>query len=268
MPTLAELVTDPVSLAVFALYAAVIAWEALRPARPLPDVRGWRTRGLVAFAAFFLVSSYLPLAVADAFAPLRVVDLTHLPTWAGALVGVLVYELGVYAWHRTMHGSNVLWRAFHQMHHSAERIDAFGAFWFSPLDMIGWTVLSVVALSVVGLSPAATTATLLVTTFLSVFQHANVRTPRWLGVLVQRPESHSRHHERGVHAHNYSDLPVFDLLFGTFDNPRDFAPRAGFYDGASARVGDMVLFRDVATPPAAAAAARVVVAAQTPPAGR
>ena len=38
---------------------------------------------------------------------------------------------------------------------------------------------------------------------------ANVRTPQWLGYLVQRPESHSVHHQRGVHAYNYSDLPLF-----------------------------------------------------------
>jgi sterol desaturase/sphingolipid hydroxylase (fatty acid hydroxylase superfamily) len=66
---------------------------------------------------------------------------------------------------------------------------------------------------------------------------------------VQRPESHSRHHARGVHAGNYSDLPLFDLLFGTFHNPRDFAAETGFYDGASSRVADMLRFRDVSTAP-------------------
>jgi sterol desaturase/sphingolipid hydroxylase (fatty acid hydroxylase superfamily) len=268
MPSLVQLVTDPVSLAVFALYAAVVAWEAWRPARALPAVTGWRTRGLLAFAAFFLVSSYLPLAIGDALAPLRLVDLTAWPTWAGALAGVLVYELGVYAWHRAMHRSDTLWRAFHQMHHSAERVDAFGAFWFSPLDMIGWTLLAVLALSIVGLSPAATTATLLATTFLSVFQHANVRTPRWLGFVVQRPESHSRHHERGVHARNYSDLPLFDLLFGTFDNPQDFAAETGFYDGASARVVDMLRGRDVTTAPSSRVGAVVGRAVQPAVRGR
>jgi sterol desaturase/sphingolipid hydroxylase (fatty acid hydroxylase superfamily) len=145
-----------------------------------------------------------------------------------------------------MHASDRLWRAFHQMHHSAERIDIFGAFWFSPLDMIGWTALFSLCLTlVVGLTPEAITLVLLATTFLSMFQHANLRTPRWLGYLVQRPESHSRHHERGVHAGNYSDLPLFDILFGTFHNPRGFAAKNGFVDGASDRVVDMLLARDV-----------------------
>ena len=148
-----------------------------------------------------------------------------------------------------MHSSNVLWRTFHQMHHSAERLDTFGAFWFSPLDMVGWTALFSLCLTLgVGLSAEATTVVLFATTLLSVFQHGNIRTPRWLGYIIQRPESHSHHHARGVHAGNYSDLPIFDLLFGTFRNPRAFTVAAGFYDGASARVSEMLRFRDVSAP--------------------
>lgn len=249
MPTPLELLLDPVSLTVFAIYAGIILWEAVAPARPLPKVAGWRAKGFVAFAAFFFLSSYLPLLWSEHLARWQLLDLTALGKWGGALVGLLVYEAGVYFWHRGMHASNVLWRAFHQMHHSAERIDTYGAFWFSPLDMLGWTALSSLALTlVIGVTPEAATLVLYVTTFFSVFQHGNIRTPQWLGYIVQRPESHSRHHERGVHARNYSDLPLFDLLFGTFHNPRAFAPAAGFYDGASTRVGEMLLFRDVSRP--------------------
>jgi sterol desaturase/sphingolipid hydroxylase (fatty acid hydroxylase superfamily) len=249
MPTPLELILDPVSLVVFALYGGLILWEALAPARLLPWVAGWRTKGLLAFLAFFFLSSYLPLLWGETLGHFQLFDLTGLGQWGGAAVGLLVYEAGVYFWHRGMHSSAILWRGFHQMHHSAERLDTFGAFWFSPLDMLGWTVLSSLALTlVIGITPEAAVLVLYATTFFSVFQHANLRTPRWLGYLVQRPESHSAHHERGVHARNYSDLPVFDLLFGTFHNPRDFAPATGFYDGASGRVGEMLVFRDVSVP--------------------
>lgn len=249
MPDLIELILDPISLTLFAIYGGLIAWEALMPARALPKVRGWRARGMAAFAVFFLVSSYLPYLWAETLAPWQLFDLTGLGVWGGAAAGLLVYEAGVYVWHRAMHGSTMLWRMFHQMHHSAERLDTFGAFWFSPLDMIGWTLLSSLCLTViVGIAPEAAVLVLYATTFFSVFQHANVRTPRWLGYFVQRPESHSRHHERGVHAGNYSDLPVFDLVFGTFHNPVTFAPSTGFDHGASARLGDMLLWRDVSSP--------------------
>jgi sterol desaturase/sphingolipid hydroxylase (fatty acid hydroxylase superfamily) len=245
-PTPLDLLLDPISLTVFALYGALVIWEALAPARPLPVINGWRLRGLLAFVAYFFLSSYLPLLWTGFLARFQLFDLTVLGTWFGAAVGLLVYELGVYVWHRSMHASDWLWRSFHQMHHSAERLDTFGAFWFSPLDMIGWTALFSICLTlIIGLTPEATTVVLLATTFLSTFQHANLRTPRWLGYLVQRPESHSRHHERGVHAGNYSDLPLFDLLFGTFHNPHNFAAQAGFEDGASSRVTDLLLARDI-----------------------
>jgi sterol desaturase/sphingolipid hydroxylase (fatty acid hydroxylase superfamily) len=45
-----------------------------------------------------------------------------------------------------------------------------------------------------------------------------------------------------------SDLPFFDLLFGTFHNPREFSAEQGFYDGASARIPEMLRFRDVSEP--------------------
>lgn len=89
-------------------------------------------------------------------------------------------------------------------------------------------------------------ATVCVTTFLSVFQHSNVCTLRWLGVLVQRQESHSWHHAPGVPAGKYSDLPLFDMLLGTWHNPCDFAPEQGFHQGASSQYGRLLPGRDVA----------------------
>lgn len=256
MPSLIDILLDPISLTVFALYAVLIVWEFLAPARALPYSKGWRLRGLAAFALYFLLSTYLPLLWSEYLLSLQLFDLSGLGTWSGALIGLLIYELCAYVYHRSMHSSTLLWRGLHQMHHSAERLDTFGAFWFHPADMIGWTAVSSIALTViVGLSAQATTVVLLTLTLLAIFQHANVRTPHWLGYFVQRPESHSWHHARDRHRDNYADLPLFDLLFMTFHNPLDFAPANGFYDGASLRVVDMLVFRDVAKPEQAASGA-------------
>ena len=250
MPTPLEILLDPVSLIILAGYAVLILWEAVAPAKQLPAIRHWRLKGLTAFAVFFYLSSYLPLIWDQYLARFQVLDLTPLGTWGGALAGILVYELGVYVWHRAMHDHDSLWRGFHQMHHSAERIDTYGAFWFSPLDMVGWTALGSLCLVViVGITPQAATVFILATTFLSVFQHANIRTPRWLGYIIQRPESHTVHHQRGVHYYNFSDLPIFDILLGTFRNPKFAVDEAGFYDGASSRVLEMLAFRDVSGVP-------------------
>lgn len=247
MPTPLQILLDPVSLTVLGLYGALVLLEALFPARTLPRVKGWKTRALVVFVFYFYLSSYLPLLWGETLAQYQLVNLESLNPFVGAGIGVLIYELFIYVWHRTMHRVHWIWRSFHQMHHSAERLDSFGAFYFSPLDVVGFTFLTSLSLTVVvGLSAQAVTYAIYATTFLAIFQHLNVRTPQWLGYFVQRPESHSVHHARGIHHYNYSDLPLFDILFGTFRNPQDFASEAGFYDGASAKMPQILVFRDIA----------------------
>lgn len=249
MPTPLEILLDPLSLIILCMYGMIMLWEAILPGRTLPEIKYWKIRGLTAFAVFFYLSSYLPLLIAPYLEPFRLFNLTSLGTFTGGLLGVLLYELGVYVWHYSLHTNNFLWKTFHQMHHSAERLDTYGAFYFSPYDMVGWTVLSTICFSLIaGLSPQAITVVLLTTNFFSIFQHANIKTPRWLGYIVQRPESHTYHHAKGIHKYNYSDLPLFDILFGTFYNPGNFEHETGFYKGASARVVDMLLSRDVTEP--------------------
>lgn len=250
MPTPIEILMDPLSLTILAMYAGLMLWEAFFPARSLPFVKYWKLKGLASFALFFFLSSYLPLFVDPYLEPFRLFDLTGLGALGGALAGFAFYELGLYWWHRAIHGSDLLWRTFHQMHHSAERMDTYGAFYFSPMDMIGFTLLGSICFTlVVGIQPQAVTTVLLVTNFFAIFTHANIRTPRWLGYFIQRPESHTLHHARGIHRHNYSDLPLWDIIFGTFHNPAGYEHETGFYQGASGKVLDMLLFRDVSHEP-------------------
>ena len=246
MPTPIDLLLDPVSLMIISIYGALMLWEAFFPGRILPRVRYWKLKGLLAFAFYFFLSSYLPIFIAPLMEPYRLFELSGLNVVWGGLFGVLLYEFGVYVWHYSLHRSNFLWKTFHQMHHSAERLDTYGAFFFSPLDMVGWTVLGTICFSfIAGLSPQAITVILLTTNFLSIFQHANIKTPQWLGYIIQRPESHTFHHATGIHKFNYSDLPIYDILFGTFRNPATFEHSTGFYNGASARIVDMLRARDV-----------------------
>lgn len=246
MPTPLEILLDPISLTFSGIYAVLMIWEAIFPARQLPQVPFWKAKGITSYVFFLLLSTYLPLAYAAWLPSAALINLTATNVYVAALAGVLVYELGLYAWHRLMHRNNLLWRVFHQMHHSAERLDTYGAFFFSPMDMVGFTVIGTLTISImVGIPATSITIFLLLTNFFNVFQHANIKTPRWLGYFIQRPESHSVHHERGIHAYNYADLPVFDIIFGTFKNPRQYAGEAGFYPGASSKIIAMLRFKDV-----------------------
>lgn len=246
MPTPLDILLDPVMLAIMGMYLLLMLWEAIFPARKLAHIRFWKIKGIAAFFIYVLVGTYIPYLYASILPNAQLFDLSRHPVYLSAAAAILLFELGLYVWHRTMHNSNLLWRVMHQMHHSAERLDTYGAFFFSPMDMIGFTMLGTLCFSVIlGLQPQAVTIMLLVTNFLSIFQHANIRTPQWLGYFIQRPESHTLHHGKGIHAYNYSDMPLFDILFGTFKNPKDFVAETGFYYGASEQISDMLLFRDL-----------------------
>lgn len=248
-PTPLEILLDPVSLIMLAMFAGLVLWEAIAPAKQLPDIKGWKFRALLSFAVYFYLSSYLPMITDSYLQQYQLLDLTGLDTIGGMLAGVFVLELGTWIWHRSMHASDVLWHGFHQMHHSAERLDVYGAFYFSLADMVGWTLLGSIMLVLgIGITPQAATLTLLTVTFMAMLSHSNIKTPRWLGFITVRPESHSVHHQRGSHKNNYCELPLIDMLFGTFVNPKDFVDEYGFYNGASARIIDMHLFRDVSEP--------------------
>ena len=83
MPTPLDLLLDPVAIAAFSIYAALIIAEAVAPARPLPAVAGWKARGIASFMVYFFLSSYLPLVWTDSLARFQLVDLAALGTWGG-----------------------------------------------------------------------------------------------------------------------------------------------------------------------------------------
>jgi len=249
MPTPLEILLEPISLIILGIYGALMFWETLWPARPLPQVKLWKLKGLLSFLLFFYLSSYLPLFTDPVLSKHQLLDLSSWGVIPGAIIGILIYELALYAWHRALHKSQALWKGLHQMHHSAERMDTYGAFYFSPWDMVGFTLLGSVCFALgIGLSPQSITIILLTTNFLAIFQHANIKTPQWLGYIIQRPESHTYHHAARIHKHNYSDLPIYDILFGTFANPSVYKYETGFYPGASGRISEMMLFKDVSRP--------------------
>lgn len=241
------------------LLPAFLVLDLAFRARRYHAPRGWRLRALLLTAAAF----YFSLKVGEGWVAVlpasTLVDLSGLGTWWGALVGVLVYGLVHYGYHRAAHGWGWLWRASHQMHHAAESLDAFGAWLLHPIDVVAFTTIGIlVSFPLLGLTPEAGALMGAFLAFNAMFQHANLRTPRWLGFLIQRPESHGVHHGRGVHAFNYSDLPLWDMVFGTFRNPVRFEGEVGFWPGASSRVGDLLLGRDVAAmaPPGGGAPSR------------
>jgi len=230
-----------------ALIPGFILLDLFHRSRRYTPPRGWRLRALAVTVAIFFFTGWVAALWGSLFVGVSMIDGSGLGALGGALVGVLVYQLIHYWYHRAAHTWSWLWRAGHQMHHSAESLDAFGAYYLHPLDAALFTTWSsLVFFPLLGLTTEAGVLGALFLTFNAMFQHANIRTPHWLGYIIQRPESHNLHHARGIHRHNYADVPAIDWLFGTLRNPCELAPtETGFEPGASARIFAMLIGRDM-----------------------
>ncbi len=235
-----------VTLTVLALAVLMIIVERLKPGRTFPTVRGWWARAIacnvvqvgIVFVAGALWDGWLVRN--------RPWSADRLGLAGGAIVGYVVTTFVYYWWHRARHGSDFLWRWFHQFHHSPQRIEIITSFYKHPFELFANGVLSsFIVYWLVGLDMRTATLAVTLTGIAELFYHWNVRTPYWLGFVIQRPEAHLVHHEQGLHAYNYGDLPLWDMMFGTFRNPRAWDAKCGFADDRELRVGELLAGRDV-----------------------
>lgn len=238
---------DLISMLIPATFLVMLAVERRWPARVFPARRGWTLLGIAFLLLVGAISTTLPLLLDTGWlARHRWMDGTKLGVAGGTVVGYFVLSGLMYAVHRAYHRLPLLWRLTHQLHHSPQRVDIPGAVLFHPLEITLQVAAQLfVTLLVLGLDPLAAALTGYVAAFYGMFQHWNISTPRWLGYLIQRPEAHCEHHRLGVHAWNYGDLPLWDLLGGTFRNPARFEGQCGFAAPADRRVGAMLAFTAV-----------------------
>jgi sterol desaturase/sphingolipid hydroxylase (fatty acid hydroxylase superfamily) len=217
------------ALVVLAVGIAMLGIERLAPGRSWPEVRGWWPRAL-ALNGVQIGAVWLAGVGWDGWLERqRPWSADALGTPGGALVGYLAITFVYYWWHRWRHELPFLWRWFHQVHHSPTRIEIVTSFYKHPLEILTNSALSSVILYLgVGLGAHAAALAVTLSGLAELVYHWNIRTPWWLGFVFQRPESHCVHHQAGLHAYNYSDLPLWDALFGTLRNPRAWQERCGF----------------------------------------
>jgi sterol desaturase/sphingolipid hydroxylase (fatty acid hydroxylase superfamily) len=239
-----------VSVLIPLIFVVMLVVERIFPAMPLPKVRFWVAKGIVFFVLVGAANALIPAAIAAAFGGRSLLHLEWLGILAGAVLSFLAGDFVGYWVHRTMHTFPRLWRWTHQMHHSAERMDLAGLGYMHPLDILLSFGFPTILGQMLGLSTDAAALGGLIGFVLSVLQHCNIRTPAWLGYVLMRPEAHGLHHERGIHAYNYATAPLWDVVFGTYRNPAGFPEHYGFWQGASSRMGAMLIGRDVGQPSA------------------
>lgn len=227
--------------------ALMVVIERCWPGQALPDSRGWWLRialvnlvqlGIVIVAGMTLdrwFQNWSLFALRDTGS-----------VWMEAGIAYVVSTFVYYWWHRLRHESDFFWRLCHQLHHSPRRIEVLASFYKHPVEIsLNAVISSSLVYLLLGCSVEGAALYTGLTAVAEYFYHWNVRTPRWLGPWFQRPESHRVHHRYQHHTQNYADLPVWDILFGTYHNPEKSPKRCGFDPEKEQRFGEMLAFQDV-----------------------
>ena len=234
---------------IVAVAAVFVVVERIRPGRELPNPLGWYGRaailnavqlGIVVLAGFTWnrwLSSHSAVHMSAYLSPVA----EGAAAW---FVGTFVF----YWWHRLRHASDLMWRLFHQVHHSPQRIEAITSFYKHPFEIALNSVLaSFIVFVVLGGSVEGAAWFNVFAATGEMFYHANIRTPHWVGYFMQRPEHHSVHHQVDVHNYNFGDITWWDRLFGTFRDSPDFAPACGFRGEEERQLARMLAFRVINT---------------------
>src|SRR5688572_30663566 len=103
--------------------AAMILTERFVRGRNWPRTRGWWPRALALSAVQVLVVWIVGIVFDPWVRAHRPWSADALGTAGGAAVGYIAVTFVFYWWHRARHASPFLWRYFHQVHHSPQRIE-------------------------------------------------------------------------------------------------------------------------------------------------
>jgi sterol desaturase/sphingolipid hydroxylase (fatty acid hydroxylase superfamily) len=225
----------------------LIILERIFPDQKLPKVKGWWTRVII-INIIQLGILFLGAYTWDRW--LKQVALFHLsedfPPILGGFISYFIITFVFYWWHRWRHTSNVLWLLFHQVHHSPQRIETITSFYKHPLEIICDSILiGAINFMLLGLSLDSAAWCIYFASLGEYIYHMNIRTPYWMGFIFQRPEMHRIHHQRGKHFYNFSDFPFWDMLFGTFKNPKKSDHPCGFKPEREEKLLSMMLFKNV-----------------------
>jgi len=176
----------PIILAVFVFCFAL---ERVIPGWRLPQVATWPLRVLLINAAQLGVVLLAGISWERWASAASLFHLSlHVGPAAGGMLAYCVATFIFYWWHRWRHESDWLWRLFHQIHHSPQRIEVITSFYKHPVEMLVNSIIgSLLVYTLLGLSPQAGAVYTLCTALGEFFYHTSVRTPRWTGYFFSAP---------------------------------------------------------------------------------
>jgi len=148
--------------------------------------------------------------------------LVQLPFWAKLIIGVALFDMTTYWFHRMAHKIPLLWR-LHRVHHSDTTMDSSTFFRGHPLEILVFGNAAIIAVAIFGMDMLSFGFYLLLFIPFAFLEHTNLSFPKWLdktvGLIFVTPNFHKMHHEQDQHYtdSNFSDIfIIWDRLFGTF----------------------------------------------------
>jgi len=217
-------------LAVFATVLIGMAiWEIALPRRSLREQksnRWFNNLGLVALNTI-LARVIIPVTLAEVAhwsteGSVGLLNLGQLPMWLDFVVAVVVLDLVIYGQHVAFHHIPWFWR-LHQVHHADLDIDVTTGLRFHTIEILLSLLLKMAAVILLGASVAAVITFEILLNATSMFNHSNVRVPRFFDTVLRTfcvtPDFHRVHHSTKMKETNSNfgfNLPWWDYLFRTY----------------------------------------------------
>src|SRR5262245_23312982 len=127
---------------VFAAAIGCFCLERLIPGWQLPAVRTWPFRVVIVNLVQLGVVLLAGVTWERWLASRSIFELSaHVSPLVGGLIAYFIATFVFYWWHRWRHEVDFLWRGFHQIHHSPQRIEVITSFYKHPLEMIANSII-------------------------------------------------------------------------------------------------------------------------------
>ncbi|MCR9196681.1 MAG: sterol desaturase family protein [Hyphomonas sp.] len=140
---------------------------------------------------------------------------------------ILIKDFFRYWFHRALHEIPALWR-IHAAHHSVERLYWLNGIRAHPLEIISQALWYAIPLALVQPSAEIALVAVIMQLSIGIFQHSNIDLELgWWEYVFSIGDNHRYHHypDKGIGDSNYGgEFIIWDILFGTFHNPRDERP--------------------------------------------
>lgn len=211
------------------VFTLMALWELAAPFRKHRMSRGVRWPANMAlvvldtlFVRILLPTGAVGLAVYAQSSGLGLFNAWRLPELVAVPLGVVLFDLAIYAQHVLFHVVPAFWR-LHRVHHADQDLDVTTGVRFHPVEIILSMLIKLGLVAIVGVPPAAVLVFEVLLNATSMFNHSNVRLPpvlepavRWLLVT---PDMHRVHHSvvPAETNSNYGfNLSIWDRLFRTY----------------------------------------------------